>query len=86
MFACKNIFTPNFNGNAFFGRKTEQLYVAEQKFYFCSFQCYNTSESSLLARTCELRISTEMRFSEEKRSDYMSQNKNFIFVHFNVII
>ena len=44
MFACKNIFTPNFNGNVFFRRKTERLYIAEQKFYFCSFQCYNMSE------------------------------------------
>jgi len=44
MFACKNIFMPNFNRNVFFRRKTMRLYVAEQKFYFCSFQCYNMSE------------------------------------------
>ena len=40
----------------------------------------------LLARTFSRRISTRMRFLKKNGSDFKPRNKNFIFVHSDVII
>ena len=77
MFACKNIFTPNFNGNVFFRRKTERLYVAEQKFYFCLFQCYNMSEKlSVWSGFCKTII------LRRKKTPYKSCSFHTVFLFY----
>lgn len=61
MLACKSIFTPYFNRNAFSERKTEAaLRPRDKNLIFVHFDVIIPSEASLLARACERHISTEI--------------------------